>query len=90
MITHGPTASREMLGNWDLLAVENKVRYHQIPLLDGDIDRVLRKLPTGWNPDVFLFVDTCAFYPLNNLSMVISSIYIINRSYCVKNDNDRN
>ena len=67
VITHGPTASREMLGNWDLLAVENKVRYHQIPLLDGDIDRVLRKLPTGWNPDVFLFVDTCAFYPLNNL-----------------------
>ncbi len=79
VITHGPTASREMLENWDLLAVENKVRYHQIPLLDGDIDRVISKLPAGWNPDVFMFMDTSVFYPLKNLDSLrcVKACYMI-------------
>ncbi len=79
VITHGPTANREMLENWDLLAVEKKVRYHQIPLLDGDIGRVLNKLPRGWTPDVFLFVDTGIFYPLINLDSLkcVKACYLI-------------
>ncbi len=79
VITHGPTMSKDMLEQWDLLAVESRVRDLQIPLLDGDIDRVINELPTGWNPDVFLFVDTCVFYPLNNLNSLkcVKACYLI-------------
>ena len=41
VITHGPTISKDMLEQWDLLAVEKKVKNLQIPFLDGDMEEVL-------------------------------------------------
>ncbi len=68
VITHGPTISKDMLGQWDLLAVEKKVRNLQIPFLNGEMEDVLDQLPAGWKPDVFLYVDTGLLYTMKNMS----------------------
>ena len=68
VVTHGPTISKEMLGQWDLLAVESRVRDLQIPFLNGDMEDVLDELPAGWKPDVFLYVDTGLLYTFKNMS----------------------
>ncbi|GAX60006.1 hypothetical protein SCALIN_C05_0091 [Candidatus Scalindua japonica] len=79
VITYGPAINKGMLKSWDLLDVEDRVRNHQIPFSDGDMIRVIRKLPAGWHPDVFLYVDTGIFYPLINLDLLecIKACYLI-------------
>ncbi len=79
VITYGPTISNAQLTSWHLLEVEEKLRNHQIPFLDGDIGRVISRLPTGWTPDAFLFIDTGIFYPLINLDSLkcVKACYLI-------------
>lgn len=79
VITHGPTISKEMLKQWRLQAVEKRVRNLQIPFMNGDMENVLKHLPEGWEPDVFLFVDTGLFYNLTNMSALkcIKACYLI-------------
>ncbi|MBZ0107815.1 MAG: glycosyltransferase [Candidatus Scalindua rubra] len=79
VITHGPTISREILEQWDLLAVEKKVKNLQIPFLNGDMEDVLDQLPVGWGPDLFLYVDTGLFYPLKNMRALncLKACYLI-------------
>jgi len=79
VITYGPAINKGMLKSWDLLAVEDRVRNHQIPFTDGDISRVIKELPTGWSPDAFLFMDTGIFYPLINLDLLkcVKACYLI-------------
>ncbi len=79
VITYGPTISKETLTACDLLDVEDRVRNHQIPFEDGDIRHVLNELPTGWEPDVFLFMDAGHFYPLVNLDALrcLKACYLI-------------
>ncbi len=79
VITHGPTISKDVLEQWDLLAVEGKVKNLQIPLLNGDMEEVLDQLPAGWVPDVFLFVDTGLFYPIKNMGSLncLKACYLI-------------
>ncbi|ODS33878.1 MAG: hypothetical protein SCARUB_00949 [Candidatus Scalindua rubra] len=79
VITHGPTISKEMLRKWNLLAIEERVRDHQIPFMNGDMKSVLNQLPTGWDPDVFLFIDTGLYYSLTNMSALkcVKACYFI-------------
>ncbi len=79
VITHGPTISKDMLEKWDLLAVEKKVKNHQLPFLNGDMEEVLDQLPAGWEPDVLLYVDTGLLYPLKNMSALncLKACYLI-------------
>ncbi|MBC8549165.1 MAG: glycosyltransferase [Candidatus Brocadiales bacterium] len=79
VITHGPTISKDMLEQWDLLAVEKKVKNLQIPFLNGDMEDVIDQLPEGWEPDVFLYVDTGLFYPLKNMRALncLKACYLI-------------
>ena len=79
IITYGPTISKELLKYWNLLAVEERVKNHQIPYTDGDIKNVLEQLPSGWHPDAFLFIDTTNFYDLIHLNMLkcIKACYMI-------------
>ncbi len=79
VITHGPTISKGRLEQWDLLAVEKKVRNHQIPFLNGDMEDVLDQLPVGWVPDVFLYVDTGILYSLKNMRALncLNACYLI-------------
>ncbi len=69
VITYGPTISQETLKKWDLMAIADRVQDHQIPLTDG-LMHALQLLPSGWIPDVLLFIDTGFFFPLTNISTV--------------------
>lgn len=79
VITHGPTISRDMMEQWDMLAVENRVKSLQIPFMGGDMGDVLAQLPAGWKPDVFLYVDTGLLYPLKNMKALncLKACYLI-------------
>jgi len=79
VITYGPSISKETLIRWNLLAIEDKVKEHQIPFIDGDLKKVFKQLPLGWKPDVFLYIDTGISYPLINLDAIkcIKSCYLI-------------
>lgn len=79
VITYGPSISKETLIRWNLLAIEDKVKGHQIPFIDGDLKKVFKQLPLGWKPDVFLYIDTGISYPLINLDAIkcIKSCYLI-------------
>ncbi|MCP5003162.1 MAG: glycosyltransferase [Planctomycetes bacterium] len=68
VITYGPTISKETLERWDLMAIADRVKEHRIPLTDGDLINALKLLPSGWIPDVLLFIDTGIFFPLINIS----------------------
>ena len=79
VITYGPTVNKDMLGKLDLLSIEKRVKNHQITFLNGDMERVLERLPVGWKPDIFLYVDTGLFYTLKNLEVLncLKAIYLI-------------
>ena len=79
VISYGPTVNKDMLGKLDLLSIEKRVKNHQITFLNGDMERVLERLPVGWKPDVFLYVDTGLFYTLKNLEVLncLKAIYLI-------------
>lgn len=79
VITYGPTVNKDMLGQLDLLSIEKRVKNHQITFLNGDMECVLERLPAGWKPDVFLYVDTGLFYTLKNLEVLncLKAIYLI-------------
>lgn len=79
VITYGPTVNKDMLGQLDLLSIEKRVKNHQITFLNGDMECVLQRLPGGWKPDVFLYVDTGLFYTLKNLEVLncLKAIYLI-------------
>ncbi|CAD7774243.1 Ubiquinone biosynthesis O-methyltransferase [Candidatus Methanoperedenaceae archaeon GB37] len=79
VITYGPSISKETLIRWNLLAIEDKIKEHQIPFIDGDLKKVFKQLPLGWKPDVFLYIDTGISYPLINLDAIkcIKSCYLI-------------
>jgi len=71
VITYGPSISRRL--------VKEGVKNHQISFTDGDMGYVLKRLPSGWTPDVFLFIDTGFFYPLTDMNSLkcVKACYII-------------
>lgn len=79
VITYGPEISKETLKSWDLLDIEGRVKTHQIQYSDGYIYNVIKELPAGWAPDVFLFIDTGVFFPLINLVSLkcVKACYLI-------------
>ncbi len=79
VITYGPAINKEILKDWNLMAIEEKVKVHQIPFTDGDIGGVLNRLPSDWIPDVLLYIDTGISFPLINMSSLkcIKACYLI-------------
>ncbi len=79
VITYGPAINKKILKNWNLLAIEERVKEHQIPLTDGDMSGVLNRLPSDWYPDVFLFMDSGISFPLKNMNSLkcIKACYMI-------------
>jgi len=59
VVTCGPVISEEVLAGWDMLAVKDLVRPHDIEL-DTEIDMktVLDGLPDGFTPDLFIWVES--------------------------------
>ena len=64
VITYGPAIDEGVLDAWDLHAVRDRVKPHDIPYFSGDLGRVLGTLPEGWMPDLLLWVESGVEYPL--------------------------
>jgi len=64
VITFGPSISKEILRQWDLETLRDRVKDHDIPYFTDDLGEVVRHLPQGWQPDLFLWVESGLEFPL--------------------------
>ncbi|HID96486.1 MAG TPA: methyltransferase domain-containing protein [Candidatus Latescibacteria bacterium] len=63
VITVGPSIWPELIRLWKLENMKEEVRPHDIPCgFDVDMDDILGKLPSGWRPDLFLWVESVNGY----------------------------
>ncbi len=67
VVTYGPRITEEVLACWDLLAVRNLVRDHDVPYFTPDLGEVWKRLPEGWEPDLFLWVESGIHFPLDGI-----------------------
>ncbi|MEW6441364.1 MAG: glycosyltransferase [bacterium] len=67
LITYGPCVDERILRAWDLGEIRDRVRPHDLPYFTPDLRKVLDKLPKGWDPDLFLWVETGVSYPLEGV-----------------------
>jgi len=59
VVTCGPTISDEVLDKWDMMAVKNLVRQHDVHLdVDLDMRTVFDRLPEGFTPELFIWVES--------------------------------
>ncbi len=67
VITYGPKIDEVILKDWDMEEIRDRVRDHDIPYFTSDIGKVLQRLPGEWVPDLFLWVESGIWYPLEGL-----------------------
>ena len=79
VLTYGPVITEEILRAWDLEKIRDRVRQHDVPYFTDDLPEVLRRLPDGWKPDLFLWVETGVTYPLKGFEALPcpSACYLI-------------
>lgn len=79
VMTYGPTISEDILKIWDLEKIKDRIKDHDIPYVTSDLKEVLKKLPSGWNPDIFLWVETGIEYLLEGIESLpcLSACYLI-------------
>ena len=55
---------------WNLEAVKDRVRAHDVSslVLDAQALEAARAVRPGWEPDLFLWVDTAIYYPLDGMN----------------------
>ena len=59
VVTCGPVISDEFLKAWDMVAVKDRVKQHDIPAaLESSIADVMKSLPAGFEPELFLWVES--------------------------------
>ncbi|NOZ26199.1 MAG: glycosyltransferase [Nitrospirae bacterium] len=79
VITYGPAIEDEIIREWKLEQVRDRVTEHDIPYFTPDLDKVLASLPPGWVPDLFLWVESGVSFSLfgtRNLPC-LSACYLI-------------
>jgi len=64
VITYGPAIDDRIIREWALEQVRDRVREHDIPYFTPDLEKVIRSLPPGWVPDLFLWVESGVSYSL--------------------------
>ncbi|MCK5558348.1 MAG: glycosyltransferase, partial [Candidatus Hydrogenedentes bacterium] len=59
VVTCGPTISDETLTAWDMLAVKERVRQHDVPVpWESSMADIKRALPEGFEPELLLWVES--------------------------------
>ena len=59
VVTCGPTVSEEVLASWNMLAVKDRVKPHDVPTSsDSGMADVMRAVPSGFVPELFLWVES--------------------------------
>ncbi len=86
VITFGPSIvdpiwGFDILKQWKLEPIRERVREHDIPYVTENIDEVVERLQKEslWYPHLFFFVDTGIWYPLNGIERIncIKACYLI-------------
>ena len=59
VVTCGPTISQEILGSWNMLAVKDRVRPHDVAVSsESGMADVMRAVPAGFEPELLLWVES--------------------------------
>ncbi len=64
VITYGPKIGDDVLRAWNLEKIRPRVKDHDIPYFTADLRVLLDQLSPGWEPDLFLWVESGIEYPL--------------------------
>jgi len=64
VITYGPAIDDRIIRNWNLEQIRDRVKAHDIPYFSPDLEKVIENLPSGWFPDLFLWVESGISYSL--------------------------
>ncbi|MDX9714333.1 MAG: glycosyltransferase [Dissulfurispiraceae bacterium] len=79
VITYGPKLSDDVLKAWDLELIKERIKDHDIPYKGSDTAEVLKHLPEDWHPDIFLWVESGVWFPMENLESLpcVKACYLI-------------
>jgi len=59
VVTAGPAISQEVLSSWNMLAVKDRVKPHDVPTSsESGMADVMRAVPDGFEPELFLWVES--------------------------------
>lgn len=64
VITYGPCIDEDIIKKWDLGKIKDRIKEHDIPYFTADIVEMIQNLPSKWIPDLFLWVESGVWYPL--------------------------
>lgn len=72
VITYGPVITDNIWGvdilkEWNIEILRDRVKGHDIPYFASDLKEVIQRLPTSWSPDIFLWIETGAWYEIEGL-----------------------
>jgi len=67
VITYGPCIQQDDLELWDMEEIGGRVREHDIPYFTREMTEVFDHLPEGWTPDLFLWVESGIYYPMEGV-----------------------
>ncbi|HYE89312.1 MAG TPA: glycosyltransferase [Vicinamibacterales bacterium] len=69
VLTIGPAIGPELIRHWNLENMREPVVPHDIPCgVTVDLESVLPRLPNGWRPDLFLWVESVPGYAPQNVA----------------------
>ena len=79
VITYGSTITVEILKMWNLEGIRGLVKDHDIPYFTPDISTALSRLPSGWEPDIFLWVESGVWDPMEGFQKLpcLTACYLI-------------
>ncbi len=74
VITYGPSIAdplweKDIIKEWKLESIRDRVKPHDIPYLTNDITEICRQLKElkGWSPEIFFYVDSGIWYHIEGL-----------------------
>lgn len=67
VITYGPVIGDDTLNAWNMEKIKERVKEHDIPYSTSDMGEVVRNLPQGWSPDLFLWVESGVWFQLDGI-----------------------
>ncbi|MBI4687000.1 MAG: glycosyltransferase [Nitrospirae bacterium] len=79
IVTYGPRISEDAIKLWDLEKIKDRIKDHDIPFFTEDINKVFQGLPDGWSPDLFLWVETGVWFPVEGVESLpcLTACYLI-------------
>lgn len=91
VITYGPcvddpTFETDVIKAWHLESIRHRIKRHDIPLFTPDLNAIFKKLPGGWLPDLFLWIETGLNYPMEGIEDLpcLSACYFIDTNFHFK------